>query len=248
MDGTSIEFVIPGVGLARAVPVHLWSPPGATSSEPLPLLIAHDGRDYFWRAQLVEFCAAGIASGDLPRHRVAMLHPEDRDLWYSGLPAYDETVVRTVLPAIYQRVATVGKPVAIGASLGALTALTAEYRHPGTFAGLFLQSGSFFRPEFDSQEDGFARFAYIVALVGEMQSAGPARFALPIRMTCGQQEENLRNNRQMRDALAAQEHSVHLDEVPGGHNFEDWGDTFATQLTALLQACWPPARYGRLAS
>jgi enterochelin esterase-like enzyme len=42
--------------------------------------------------------------------------------------------------------------VGAGVSLGALAMLHAHYRFPELFAGLFLQSGSFFVPRFDAQE------------------------------------------------------------------------------------------------
>ena len=41
----------------------------------------------------------------------------------------------------------------MGASLGALASLQAEWLHPGTFGALFLQSGSFFRKRVDDEED-----------------------------------------------------------------------------------------------
>ena len=54
----------------------------------------------------------------------------------------------------------------MGASLGALAMLHAHRRSPAAFGGLFLQSGSFFRPRFDAHEPGFPRFGRIARFVG----------------------------------------------------------------------------------
>ena len=85
-----------------------------------------------------------IASGVLPAHRIALVAPGARDEWYSASPLYAGALVRGVLPAVAAEVAVRGAPVAIGASRGARALLLAQHRHPGAFAGLFLQSVSFF--------------------------------------------------------------------------------------------------------
>ena len=75
-----------------------------------------------------------------------------RDARYAANPHYAKALVTQVIPTLAQQVATSGKPVLMGQSLGALAALYAARRYPGSFAGLFLQSGSFFTPELDPQE------------------------------------------------------------------------------------------------
>ena len=55
--------------------------------------------------------------------------------------------------------------VAYRVSLGALAMLHAHRSSPELFDGLFLQSGSFFMPRFDSQESGFVRYRRIVRFV-----------------------------------------------------------------------------------
>ena len=131
-----------------------------------------------------------IASGALPPHRVALLAPGARNEWYSASPLYAGALVRGVLPAVAAEVAVRGAPVAMGASLGALAMLHAQHRHPGTFAGLFLQSGSFFTPEHDIQERGFSRWARVTAFVAEVLAGGrgtarrrPSSPAAPARRT-----------------------------------------------------------------
>ena len=62
-------------------------------------------------------------------------------------------------------VGIINAPVGMGASLGALAMLHAQRRFARMFAGLFLQSGSFFMPRYDSQESGFSRYARITVSV-----------------------------------------------------------------------------------
>ena len=76
-----------GVG-SRPVPVTVWTPSDVPDSEPLPLLLAHDGPEYDTLAGLTQFCGAMIAAGRVPPHRVALAQPVLRDAWYSGSPAH----------------------------------------------------------------------------------------------------------------------------------------------------------------
>ena len=50
---------------------------------------------------------------------------------------------------------------AAGVSLGGLSLRHAEWEHPGTFGGLPAQSGSFFQPGSDPQEQGCSNFGRI---------------------------------------------------------------------------------------
>jgi len=213
--------------------VRIWSPADARDRDRLPLLVANDGPEYAELAELTDYCAAMIARGALPPHRVALVAPGARNEWYSASPLYAGALVRGVLPAVAAEVAVRGAPVAMGASLGALAMLHAQHRHPGTFAGLFLQSGSFFTPEHDIQERGFERWARVTAFVAEVLSGGVGSGAAPAVLTCGAGEENIHNNREMAAALGE-----HLHELGDLHNYTAWRDALDPHLTNLLAALW----------
>jgi enterochelin esterase family protein len=127
----------------------------------------------------------------------------------------------------------------MGASLGALAMLQAQRAWPGTFAGLFLQSGSFFVPRFDRQESGFPRYRRIVRFVRGVLRATDPEDPIPVTMTCGAAEENIYNNRLMAAALAAQGYDLRLAATPGGHDFPSWRDALDPHLTGLLATVWP---------
>jgi enterochelin esterase family protein len=135
--------------------------------------------------------------------------------------------------------ATTGAPVGMGASLGGLAMLHAQRRWPRHFSALFLQSGSFFLPRFDAHEHRFPRYARIVRFVrGVMRTEGPHPDPVPVAMTCGSEEENLRNNRLMASVLAAQGYPTGLHELADLHNYTGWRDAFDPHLTKLLSGVW----------
>jgi enterochelin esterase family protein len=144
-----------------------------------------------------------------------------------------------VVPGLRQAVAVEGAPVGIGASLGALAMLVTQRGARGAFGALFLQSGSFFMPHFDSHEAGFARYPRIVRAVRRILHARDEHAdPVPVQLTCGAKEENVFNNRVMARALAEQGYEARLDEVPGMHNYTSWRDAFDPHLTRLLARMW----------
>jgi enterochelin esterase-like enzyme len=231
VEGRYEDFSVRGRGLGANVTGRIWSP---LTDEPLPLLVAHDGPEYDKLSFLTRYSAAMIAAGTLPPHRVALLAPGPRDEWYSASALYSRALYVDVIPAL----PTTGAPVGMGASLGALAMLVTQRRAPGTFGALFLQSGSFFMPRFDSHESGFPRYARIVRVVRRILRAAEHPRPIPVQLTCGAAEENVFNNRVMARALAEQGYAARLDEVPDLHNYTGWRDAFDPHLTRLLQQVW----------
>jgi enterochelin esterase-like enzyme len=244
VPGASQPLTVPSRLLGADIEARLWSPADAAPGEPLPLLVAHDGPEYAELAGLTRFAAAQIAAGRLPRHRLALLAPGDRDEWYAANLGYAAALAGAVLPALRQAVAVCGPVVGLGASLGGLALLHAQRRHETAFGALFLQSGSFFDPRLDPQERDFPWFARITRFVAEIrpdpaqrQRRPPPR-PVPVTLTCGTVEDNLANNRQLATALAAVGYPVRLVEVPDAHNYVAWRDAFDPPLVDLLARVW----------
>ena len=238
VPGSTEELAVRGRGLGATVRIRVWSPADADAAEPLPLLAAHDGPEYDELSGLTGFAAVAIRAGELPRHRVALLDPGERDEWYSASARYAGALVRDVLPALRAAVAVRGAPAGMGTSLGALAMLHAHRRYPGALGALFLQSGSYFTPRFDSHEARFPRYQRIVRFVRETLSQRAHPDPVPVAMTCGSAEENSHNNRLMARALSAQGYHAELHEVPDLHNYTAWRDAFDPHLTALLARAW----------
>jgi enterochelin esterase family protein len=228
---TSLD--VPVTMLDVPVSVRLWSPPDAPRDERLPLLVVHDGPEYDSLASLTRYLSAGVTGNWLPRLRAALLSPGPRNLWYSANPRYSQALCTTVLPALTSRAATTLR-VGMGTSLGALAMLHAHWRHPGAFDALFLQSGSFFWPRFDSHEQRFPYYREIVGFVTEVRDGGLPSKPVPAVFTCGAIEENIDNNRLMSNTLHSRGYPAALHEVPDMHNYTAWRDALDPYLTELL--------------
>jgi enterochelin esterase family protein len=238
LDGRAVEGASQHVGIrvrGRDLEVAIWSP----SEGELPLLVAHDGPEYAALAGLTRYAGAMIERGAARPFRVALLPPGDRDEWYSASAAYGRALSQRILPALRAAVPVAGAPVGMGASLGAVAMLHAQRARPGTFGGLFLQSGSFFVPRFDRHEARFPRYGRIVRFVGDVLRARSQPERVATVMTCGAEEENVHNNRVMAAALSAQGYDVRLHEVPDLHNYTSWRDALDPHLTRLLALVWP---------
>ncbi|HUJ35393.1 MAG TPA: alpha/beta hydrolase-fold protein [Solirubrobacteraceae bacterium] len=220
--------------LGRDLGIGVWSP----GEGELPLLLAHDGPEYAALAALTRYAGAMIGAGLLAPFRVALLPPGDRDEWYSASAVYGRALSNRILPKLREQFAVKGRPVGMGASLGGLAMLQAQRAWPGAFAGLFLQSASFFVPRFDRHESGFPRYARIVRFVRRVPRAARFGEPVPVAMTCGAEEENVHNNRLMAAALAAQGYDARLAEVPDLHNYTCWRDALHPHLTRLLADLW----------
>ncbi|BBH70479.1 hypothetical protein ACTI_71640 [Actinoplanes sp. OR16] len=227
---------LPVRGLHTTLDLRIWSPDGPDTPHGR-VLIAHDGPDYERFGGLTRYSAAMIRAGRVPPYHLVLLPPGDRDEWYSASPAYSLALAGEIIPQIR---AELHSPAVVGAgaSLGALAMLHAQRRHPAGFAGLFLQSGSYFQPRHDIQESSFPRWGRIVRFTGQVLRAGRGP-RIPAALTCGAAEENLANNRDMVDALRDQGYSADLTENPDAHTWTGWRDALDPPLTALLCRVWP---------
>ncbi|RSM57684.1 esterase [Actinoplanes sp. ATCC 53533] len=209
----------------------VWSPDTPADR----VLVAHDGPDFHRYGELGRYTAAMIGAGRVRPYHLVLLPPGERFEWYSASPAYARALARDVLPKLAAELGTDRPVVGAGASLGALAMLHAQRRHPERFAGLFLQSGSFFQPRHDRQESGFRRYLRIVRFTGRLLREPSFASPVPTAITCGAVEENLANNRDLARALTRQGYPVSFTEVPDAHNWTGWRDALDPHLTTLLQ-------------
>jgi len=220
--------------LIARVRVLLYStpePPGADA----PLVVVHDGPEYADYAELTRFLDAMSWEERIPPLRAALIQPVDRNETYSASASYAATLVRELLPQITKR-APHGRRIGMGASLGALAMLHAHVRHPKSFDGLMLQSGSFFRQRYDKYESGFPRYRRITRFVGTVIRGVDVERTIPVAITCGTGEENRANNEDLATALAERGYPAWLAEVRDGHTWTGWRDSLDPHLPALIEA------------
>jgi enterochelin esterase family protein len=220
--------------LVARVQVLLYStpdPPGVDA----PLIVAHDGPEYAEYAGLTRFLDVMSWEEQIPPLRAALVQPVDRDETYSASALYAAALVRELLPEIRKR-APHGRVIGMGASLGALAMLHAHVRHPKTFDGLLLQSGSFFRQRFDRYESGFPRYGRITRFVGTVLRGIDVQRPIPIALTVGSGEENRANNEALAEALIYHGYPAWISAVRDGHTWTCWRDAFHPHLPALIEA------------
>jgi enterochelin esterase-like enzyme len=210
----------------------LWSAADVDPGDPLPLLLVHDGPEYAEYSSLLRLFDHLVACGELPPFRAALLPPPaDRNETYSASARYARALLTEWLPALepYE-----GRPVGLGASLGALAWLHAHWTYPGVLGGLFLQSGSFFRRRLDPQESGVQRFTRITRFVSRVFGGRGDVERIPVTVTCGTAEENLANNRAVAAALQRRGWQAKLVEHPDAHNWISWRDSLHPHLAELV--------------
>jgi enterochelin esterase-like enzyme len=221
--------------LAATVTGEVWSARDLSPSEPAPLLVVHDGPAYVAEADLTGYLQRQIDRGGVPPLRAALLTAPDRDHWYSASPSYAAAMADDVVPGLMGQWA-VTRTIGVGASLGALAWLHAQSSYPHVVDGMFLQSGSYFRPETDPQESAFSQFPAIVQFVASVHRGGRPPRPVPTVMTCGRDEENLANNRRMARVLLRLGYRVRFAVVPGGHDYASWRAAFDPHLPDLIRA------------
>ena len=216
----------------------LWVPAGSLSEDQLPLLVVHDGPEYVDLAGLLSYLGwlwrdqAGLLC------RVLLLKPVDRDRSYSASPGYARALMEHALPRVCSQFNTAPGLVGLGASLGALALMHAAVTHPGRFAGLLLQSGSFFTARYDAHEQRFGHYERVCRFVEDATADSTGLSGTGVAMTCGTGEENLDNNRLFASRLRSAGADVSLIENRDGHNYTAWRDCLDPALAVLLSKAW----------
>jgi enterochelin esterase-like enzyme len=221
--------------LAGTVTGEVWAADGLEGATAAPLLVVHDGPAYDAEGGLTHYLQAQIDGGAIPPLRAVLLTAPERDRWYSANPAYASALSDDVVPALVAQWRTT-RTIGVGASLGALAWLHAQSSYPQVVDGMFLQSGSYFRPETDSQESGFSEFPAIVRFVASVRRGNRTTRPVPTVLTCGRDEENLANNRRMARVLLRLGYRVRFAVVPGGHDYPSWRAAFDPHLPDLVRA------------
>ena len=240
-SGTVSEVIVESEVLHRPLHAVLWTSAGHDHEDSLPLLVAHDGVEYALYSGLLAFLDRAVAHGRAPAMHVALLPPSRRNTDYSASPAYARALIEEIVPEVERHLRTPGEAAAraaMGASLGGLAMLHAHRMRPEVFGGLFLQSPSLFLAGVDDHEAWLTHHARIVRFVRALLDRPGVLHPVPVVMTCGVVEENLRGNRAVAAALADAGFPVSLETVRDAHNWTAWRDTFDPHLAALLNRMW----------
>lgn len=210
---------------------HLLAPAGIVGREPLPLLLMHDGSDYFHHGDLEAVIGGAVRSGRLPFMRIALLDPRRRNIEYAADEAHAAHVVDEAIPHLAARIGISPQRVLGGASLGALAAWHTAWSHPAAFTGLVLQSGTF---AFSPLRELPPSMARPMRSFVERAVAEPRVSHLGVGQSCGRFESLIDWNRRVAEVLARSAASHHYEERWTGHDWGAWSDTLVDAISTAF--------------
>ncbi|MGI9016976.1 MAG: hypothetical protein ACR2HR_07725, partial [Euzebya sp.] len=99
-QGTISWADLPLPRFADALPCGIWQPAGTDPTQPLPLLIVHDGPEFASLARLTDLLSQALVARRIPPLRAALLGPVPgrRDETYSAAARYADGLAFTALP------------------------------------------------------------------------------------------------------------------------------------------------------
>jgi enterochelin esterase family protein len=229
------EIVFRSRTLGGRRPVSVYLPARYRASRRHPLLVVHDGGDYINYAGLQTVLDNLIHRLEIPGVVAALLHPKDRLGEYAANPHHDRFVLDEVVPLLEREYSLIGEPsgrCVMGASFGAVAALSAAWSRPGFFGRLLLQSGSFAFTDIGANERG-PMFDPVVELVNAFRDE-PRAITERVFVSCGIYESLIYENRSLVPLLQSTGMDVRYVEARDGHNWENWRDRLREGLSWLF--------------
>jgi len=215
--------------------IKVYRPARFRKTRRYPLLVVHDGFDYLSFANLQTILDNMIHRLELPPLIAVMTQSEDRMNEYAADPKHADFIVKDLVPAMEKLLPLVQEPSAravMGASFGAVAALSTAWHHPGFFGKLLVQSGSFVFTEIGEHDKGPV-FDPVVEFLNEFRKA-PGRPVDQVFLSCGAYEPMIYYNRSLLPLLTDTGMQVRLREANDGHNWENWRDRLREGLSFLF--------------
>ncbi|HJZ88431.1 MAG TPA: alpha/beta hydrolase-fold protein [Polyangia bacterium] len=230
------ETVIESTALGARRSVGLYLPARFRATRRYPLLVVHDGRDYLQYAGLQVILDNLIHRLEIPDLIVAFTQSDDRLREYADDPRHARFLTEELLPHLERTLPLAGRPAGrclMGASFGAVAALSAAFRSPGFYGRLLLQSGSFAFTDIGPGNHRGPVFEPVVAFVNRFRSR-PLAVAERLFVSCGIYESLIYENRSLVPLLQATGMEVKYVEARDGHNWENWRDRLRDGLSWLF--------------
>jgi len=233
--GTVTSHALHSRALGREARFDVYLPARFRATRRYPLLVVHDGGDYFAYAGLKTVLDNLVHRGELADLVVAASHPVQRLLEYADHAPHARFVTDELVPwmsAHYPLIDAAEARGLMGASFGAVASLSTAVRAPGHYGRLLLQSGSFAFTDIGLSPRGPA-FEPVVRFVNEFRDR-PARVSERVYVSCGQYESLIYENRSLVPLLGSTGMEVKYEEAKDGHNWENWRDRLRAGLTWLF--------------
>lgn len=210
----------------------IYVPAGTPASEPLPLLILHDGPEYVRYGGLHACLDWMIATRRIPPILVLLHQPHARLEEYAGNPVHDRHLFDEILPRLRSDRGIL-ELYAGGASMGGVASLTGAYRTPGAFQGLMLQSGSFVR----ALGGPFHRRPVFKPIIEQLPQILEHPTLLPpvLVFSCGTYDGLVEDHRRLIPELSESHPGVNYRELNAGHHWRCWRDALESDLLRLFE-------------
>jgi enterochelin esterase-like enzyme len=234
--GALADLILPSRALRRTARVTLYLPARFRRTARYPLLIVHDGGDYLNYAAAKTVLDNLIHRLDVAEIVVAFTEPGDRLVEYAGSAAHARFLTAELVPRLEAEFPLAGTASArclMGASFGAVAALSTAYRYPDNYGGLLLQSGSFAFTDIGTDHGGGPAFEPVVRFVNRYRAA-PRRVADQVFVSCGVYEPLIIRNRSMVPVFEAAGMTVRYVEARDGHSWENWRDRLRDGLSWIF--------------
>lgn len=227
------DLVLGSKALRRDVTNRVYHPARFRRSSTYPLLIVHDGDDYLNHAAMKTVLDNLIHRLDMAETIVVFSNPGDRIKEYPNHAGHARHIVTELLPHLEENYPLIGRPDAramMGASFGAVAALTVAHRNPTAFGSLLLQSGSFVFTDIGDDHGGGAAFDPVVKFMNRYR-ARPRQVADRMFISCGVYEPLIVPNRSMVPVFEGTGAAVRYVEARDGHSWENWRDRLRDGLS-----------------
>jgi enterochelin esterase family protein len=234
--GSLVDLTVPSRALRRNCAVTLYLPARLRRSARYPLLVVHDGSDYLGYASAKTVLDNLIHRLDVAETIVAFVSPGDRLTEYANSAAHARYLTAELLPRLEAEFPLAATPSArclMGASFGAVAALSAAYRYPRVYGSLLLQSGSFVFTDIGNNHGGGPPFEPVVKFVNRYRAA-PRHVADRVFVSCGVYEPLIVGNRSMIVVFEAAGMAVRYVEARDGHSWENWRDRLREGLSWIF--------------
>ena len=233
--GKLADLAVESEHLGGVQEIQVYLPPRLRESQLYPLLVVHDGPDYLEYSSLKTVLDNLIYRQEVAPLIAALISSTDRLVEYAADPRHAAFVSEELVPAIEARLPIDPQPAArglMGASFGAVAALSTAWMHPQQFGRLLLQSGSFAFTDIGPSRRG-ELFDPIVEFMNRFRTE-PGRPAEKVFISCGQYESLIYENRSLVPRLQETGMSVRWTEARDGHNWENWRDRLREGLSFLF--------------
>jgi enterochelin esterase family protein len=229
------EILLDGSALGRRT-FGLYLPARYRTTRRYPLLVVHDGHDYLNYASLGTILDNLIDRLEIPEMIVALTSSPERLVEYANDERHARFLTDDLVPFLERVFPIDGRPQGrclMGASFGAVAALSTAWRRPGFYGRLLLQSGSFAFTDIGDRNHRGPLFDPVVRFMNEFR-AQPIAVAERVFVSCGTYESLIYENRSIVPMLQATGMDVRYVEARDGHNWENWRDRLREGLSWLF--------------